>query len=277
MSDRLAVRPFTAGDIPAGMRLKEAANWNQTADDWRRVLAFAPDGCFAIECDGEVQATTTAVCYGRELAWIGMVLTDPAYRGRGLARRLMEHALDYLRGRGVRWVKLDATDMGRPLYERLGFQSEGAIERWMRAPGPGEASGARTGKFTYDSELDRLAFGADRSDVIRALAAIESASLPGAGFAMGRPGSNAAFFGPCVSRTSAAARELLRWFLMAHTSENIYWDILPSNAEAAAIARESGFVRVRELSRMALAGAENAAPLTNRDELVFAAAGFEYG
>src|SRR5438477_11726728 len=105
------VRLLSAADIPAGMRLKEAAGWNQTAADWQRVLALEPDGCFAIESDGQVRATTTAVCFGEELAWVGMVLTDAQYRGRGFARMLMEHTLTYLRGKRVAWVKLDATDM----------------------------------------------------------------------------------------------------------------------------------------------------------------------
>src|SRR5579872_6878429 len=129
-------RVLTSTDIPAGMRLKEAAGWNQTESDWRTMLTLAPQSCFGIDCDGELRATTTAICYGRELAWVGMVLTDPEYRGRGMARRLMEHTLDHLRRDGVHWIKLDATAMGRPVYERFGFREEAAIERWVRKPGP---------------------------------------------------------------------------------------------------------------------------------------------
>ena len=129
-SDRLpALRVMTAADIPAAMALKEAAGWNQTEADWHNLLRLAPEGCYCIEAGGTVAATTTAVCFGRELAWIGMVLTHPDYRGQGLARRLMEHALAQL-DRRVDWIKLDATDMGRPLYSKLGFQDECPVERW---------------------------------------------------------------------------------------------------------------------------------------------------
>src|ERR1700683_3728177 len=103
------VRSLSAVDIPLAMRLAEAAEWNQTESDWRNLIELAPDGCFGIDCDGELRATTTAVCFGRDLAWVGMVLTEGAYRGRGFARRLMEHALTYLRDREVAWIKLDAT------------------------------------------------------------------------------------------------------------------------------------------------------------------------
>jgi predicted GNAT family acetyltransferase len=237
---------------------------------------MAPEGCFGIECDGVLAATTTAVCFGDELAWIGMVLTDPACRGRGFARRLMEHALDYLRKRRARWIKLDATDMGRPLYERLGFRDECPIERWERAPGT--VKGARTapGTFALNQALDREAYGADRSALLRLLASIESCSIDGRDFAMGRPGSKAAYFGPCVSRSAEAARDLLAWFLARHPGENVSWDILPVNSDAVALAREFGFERTRELMRMSL-GEKDAPPLENQNQLVFATAGFEYG
>jgi GNAT superfamily N-acetyltransferase len=271
------VRLLTPQDIPGAMRLKEAAGWNQTPADWRNVMTLAPDGCFGMESDGALRATATAVCYGRELAWIGMVLTDPAYRGRGLARSLMEHALGYLSSRGVQWVKLDATDMGHALYERLGFRDESAIERWLRPPGPARPTSARPAVFESDEVLDRQAFGADRTALLQLLAGIESASIAGEGFAMGRPGSNAAYFGPCVARSSGPARDLLTWFIERHQDESAYWDILPANAEAVAIAREFGFERVRKLMRMTVEAGKNSPALAKRDELVFATAGFEYG
>jgi GNAT superfamily N-acetyltransferase len=271
------VRALTASDIPAAMRLKEAAGWNQTEMDWRNVLTLAPDGCFGIECDGDLRATATGVCFGPELAWIGMVLTDPAYRGQGLARRLMEHTMEHLRRRNVNWIKLDATDMGRPLYARLGFRDEAAIERWIRKPRPVPLCSALPGPFVLDSALDRKAFGADRSQLLRVLGGIESASIAGAGFAMGRAGSRAAYFGPCVARSADVARNLLTWFLNRHAEESVYWDILPGNAAAVQIARDFGFERARELVRMALADAADRAPLSNEDALAFATAGFEYG
>jgi GNAT superfamily N-acetyltransferase len=271
------VRLLSTADIPAGMRLKEAAGWNQTAADWERVLALEPDGCFAIECDGHVRATTTAVCFGEELAWVGMVLTDAQYRGRGFARQLMEHTLAYLRGKRVAWIKLDATDMGRPLYERLGFHGEGTIERWMRQAGAVTARSGVVGPFEFDAALDRQAFGADRSRLLHVLAGLESASIAGTGFALGRPGARSAYFGPCVARSAGAARELLAWFLEKHGGESVYWDILPVNGDAVTLAREFGFEPVRRLARMALTGVENPPALHNDDTRVYAAAGFEFG
>ena len=39
-------------------------------------------------------------------------------------------------------MKLDATDQGQPLYEKMGFRTEEAVERWTR-PGTGDTTGTR--------------------------------------------------------------------------------------------------------------------------------------
>jgi GNAT superfamily N-acetyltransferase len=50
------------------------------------------------------------------------VYTDPEYRRRGIARKLMEVILDWCRREGFADVFLHASHEGRPLYEGLGFQ-----------------------------------------------------------------------------------------------------------------------------------------------------------
>ena len=111
------------------------------------------------------------------------------------------------------WIKLDATELGVPLYESLGFREEGRIERWVRPKGTPPGCTLRR-RFAPDFALDRQAFGADRSGLLKVLAGIESASVAGEGFAMGRSGSIAAYFGPCVARSASAARDLAAWFLI---------------------------------------------------------------
>src|SRR5689334_12543816 len=131
MRERAAIeiRLLFESDIPAAMRFKEAAGWNQTEEDWRRLLALEPNGCFAAVKDGRLLGTTTTTTYGNDLAWIGMVLVDPHERRQGIATRLMNVALDYLKGK-VATVKLDATAQGKPVYKRFGFRVESLVERW---------------------------------------------------------------------------------------------------------------------------------------------------
>ena len=194
------IRLMTCDDIPAGMRLKESAGWNQTAQDWANVLTLEPRGCWVYESEGNIVGSTTAVTYGQDLAWIGMVLVLPEYRGRGIARALMEHALRYLNERGVKCVKLDATDMGRPLYERLGFVGETLIERWAGTfDDAGRGDDGDSPSVSVDVAdivgLDRAAFGADRSELLKRLSKTfpeDVFCLPG-GYLMGRPGASGLF------------------------------------------------------------------------------------
>ncbi len=265
------IRQLTPEDIPAAMELVLAVRWNQIEQDWRNVMAMEPAGCLALECDGRLVSTATTVCYGKTLAWIGMVLTDPAYRGRGFARRLMLRCLDFCEARGVALVKLDATDMGAPLYRSLGFEDEQAVERWRREPGATVDGSA--GAYVEDLALDSRAFGADRATLLGMLSGIEAASIPGAGFAMGRPGRMTAYFGPCVCASAAAAEALLRWFLARHPHEAVVWDLIADNAEAVGLARKYGFTAQRHLIRQA----RGAGVIANDDGLVFGLAGFEYG
>ncbi|NJN80953.1 MAG: GNAT family N-acetyltransferase [Caldilineaceae bacterium] len=56
---------------------------------------------------------------------IANVAVAPAYRGRGIARRLMERALEHVRASHGRWAVLQVytqNDVARRLYERLGFE-----------------------------------------------------------------------------------------------------------------------------------------------------------
>jgi GNAT superfamily N-acetyltransferase len=50
------------------------------------------------------------------------VYTEPEFRRRGIARALMQTALDWCRVNGVTAVILHASADGRALYESLGFQ-----------------------------------------------------------------------------------------------------------------------------------------------------------
>lgn len=63
---------------------------------------------------------------------IWLVATLPHARGRGLAGALMGHALADGRERGRTTSTLQATDLGRPVYERLGYRSLGEIQMWEK-------------------------------------------------------------------------------------------------------------------------------------------------
>jgi GNAT superfamily N-acetyltransferase len=50
------------------------------------------------------------------------VYVDAAFRRQGIARRLMQTMIDWCRDEGFAAVYLHASNDGRPLYEKLGFE-----------------------------------------------------------------------------------------------------------------------------------------------------------
>ncbi len=272
-----ALRLLRREDLADLMRLKESAGWNQTAQDWERLLELEPEGGFGMERDGVLVATATALAYGQDLAWIGMVLTLPEHRGHGYAGRLMERAMAFAERRGVARVGLDATDMGFELYRRFGFAPVSVVERWERPGLDGAVAPAAVAAWEPDLALDRAAFGTDRSRLLENLAREGAATVPGEGYAMGRAGSQAAYFGPCVARSAEVARQLLAWFLARYPGAAAYWDIPADNRAAVALAEANGFRRVRKLTRM-LRELRPVEPGTGpASSLVYAIAGFECG
>jgi GNAT superfamily N-acetyltransferase len=275
------IRHLRQSDLSALVELSQQAGWNQTAADWERTLSLAPEGSFGIEANGRVVSSATAICYGDELAWIGMVLTHKDHRGKGNAKALVDHALKYLKQRGIGWAKLDATDQGRPIYARLGFADEHDVERWRR-PGVtgtgGNQASHRVSRYVVDPSFDRAYFGAYRVPLLNALLrAGDTYYRTGFGYAMTRPGALATYFGPCVVRTRDAARMLIETFLAGHGPEEIVWDLFPGNSDAVQLAIDFGFQPVRHLTRMTMAVTPGRTPLLRNNSSVYAIAGFEYG
>jgi GNAT superfamily N-acetyltransferase len=55
-------------------------------------------------------------------AWILNLYTEPEYRRRGIARRLMAIMIEWCRDEGFPSVSLHASNEGRVLYRAMGFQ-----------------------------------------------------------------------------------------------------------------------------------------------------------
>jgi len=258
------LRQMTADDVPAALQLSAEAGWNQTADDWRMLLELSPKGCFAIEADGTLAATTTLLHYGQELAWIGMVLTTKQYQGRGFARRLLSEALTQADHRQIESVKLDATDQGRPLYEKMGFHFEQSVERWSRPGMHSFEANAKPAKISIGDS-----FEANRAQLLDKLAARNSPFTLDRSCLFTRSGRKAAYIGPSVCESPKTARSL---FKRAVGSSAWYWDLLPSNTNAVALAQELGFSPQRKLSRMV-----RGKDIRGRKDAIYAIAGFELG
>lgn len=229
-------------DIPAAEHLSTMAGWNQTPEDWQRVLTLAPEGSWGIEVRGLIVATATGIRREDGLVWIGMVLTHPDWRGRGFASTLMCHILNTERERGTTRFGLDATALGKPIYEKLGFRAAYDVERWRRQGRAVTAEGYPAGRRF---EIDQA-------------------------WAEARPGRVAGFFGPAMADTPDELEEMVEWFLAQYGHEPTLWDLDPHHPFASEVAAAYGFEANRWLLRMYLGEAEAPNPRAVAYE------GFEY-
>lgn len=62
-------------------------------------------------------------CPSGKTAYIGNMYTIPAFRKRGLASCLLKLIIEEAKNLGCERILLNATDIGRPLYEKHGFDS----------------------------------------------------------------------------------------------------------------------------------------------------------
>ena len=278
--DQVQIRLLFESDIPAAMKLKEAAGWNQTEADWRRLIKLEPNGCFAAIENDRLVGTTTTTTYKEDLAWIGMVLVDPQHRRRGVATRLVETALAYLDGK-VAVIKLDATAEGSPVYQKFGFKTESLVERWR---GSVKSRSIEREETAIDLNallaLDTRAFGADRSTLIKSLiddlriapvlVTDESGSL--IGYALARAGTKAVYIGPVVTGDTAHVENLLDRTLGQLSGSSVYIDFSNECGVSSSVLANRGFVKERDLIRMSLGSRS-----VKTSPLVIAIAGPEIG
>jgi GNAT superfamily N-acetyltransferase len=253
---------MSLADIPVGMRLKEEAGWNQREADWQRLIELQPGGGFVAELDGVPVGTVTTCRFG-PVAWVAMMLVDEQFRSMGIGRALLVEALKWLDSQAVASVRLDATPLGRPLYESLGFRVETTFARYAgtlpptkRVPGPTSVH--------YPDELERLCAldrrvtGTDRSRLLQRLALEYPQSLQViadevgvTGFLMSRLGSEARQIGPCIASAEAGAR-LFEEAGQRYAGEPVFIDIPETNQPAAQQALAMGLSVGRTLTRMGL-------------------------
>ena len=255
----LAIRTMTATDAPVALAVTKQAGWNQGETDWRRFLGMEPDGCFVAEMDGEPVGTTVTCVFGA-VAWIGMVLVDKRARRRGVATGLMKHALVYLEGRDVQTVRLDATETGELVYDKLGFVREYQLTRYQ-----GTARGATAETQVVSATPDMLpaliAFdarvaGGSREDLLNRLYSdapcgvrvlYQQGRLEG--FIMTRRGVHALQIGPCIA-SPAAGTILLGDMLNRCAGQPVILDVPCPNTTAIGVTESFGFKAQRHFIRM---------------------------
>ncbi|OLR92220.1 GNAT family N-acetyltransferase [Actinokineospora bangkokensis] len=236
------VRRLTLDDLGACLDLTADRDWARDERKWR--LLFRVGHVVGVDAPGGgLAAVAVGSRYGERATAVGMVLVARAHERRGLGRRVVEHVLA---GSGTPTAWLTATEMGRPLYESMGFRTVDHLSTYTGVPTGVAKSGvsrACTGADLDDvAALDRAAFGAPRSALVAALPGfcddLRVVDGPG-GYGGTWPSTGVTVLGPVVAATPEIGVGLLS-DLAAGTTGVVRLDVGDHRPEVHAWARAHG-------------------------------------
>jgi GNAT superfamily N-acetyltransferase len=121
-------------EIRSEMDMESLRSINETAygypaGDFPPIAPMPDTEVFLADLDGSTVGTVVTYDRGED-SEITMVATLPEARGRGVAKRLLAHALLKERDSGKQGSTLIATKLGFPVYEALGYRNVGGLEMW---------------------------------------------------------------------------------------------------------------------------------------------------
>jgi GNAT superfamily N-acetyltransferase len=243
-------------DLEPAITAIEDGGWGDRRQELTFYLRHRPTTVFVAERDEQIVGTTV-VTVGSGIGWLGLVFVAPALRGHGLGSKLTSTGLDYLHDQGSRSIPLAATDLGRPIYEKLGFVIDGYYSVLLgRASVETEAvaDGVRSLQprdLAAASALDRAATGEDRHQLLKALAPGWQVEHEGRahGYALRSPWG----FGPVIAEDERSGRRLLRALRgLARPGDEIRMMVPRDNHAAVNYLVEAGLEQRSVLPRMRL-------------------------
>ncbi len=259
------LRKMVLSDMDSLMKLKNAEGWNQLKKDWALLISYKESVNLVAVLDDRIVGTVTAINYANTVAWIGMMLVDRDYRGRGISKLLILDAIEKLYK--CKSIKLDATPAGRPVYLKNGFIDEYKLYRMTHASvskislsdNPIETEKMRPADIPKVAAFDHRVFGADRTELLTILyescpklAWIIKENNRIAGFCLGRKGKNFTQIGPVNASSGKQAEALIRSAINQLTGQAVVVDIPAAKSETMAWLEACGFVSQRPFERMFL-------------------------
>jgi GNAT superfamily N-acetyltransferase len=249
-----------ADSIPGVLALAAEAGWNQAAAD---IALFVDHGRLigVTDDNGRLIASAAALPMGPAIGWVSMVLVTAASRRRGIATRLVEECVAWLAANG-RAAVLDATELGREVYARMGFEKIATLTRWGRAATasavPHAAAPDAAAQLPAIAAYDAAVFGAPRAFVLadmlgRPGGVVRLAGGGANGFLLTRAGRLATEIGPVSADDTPTGVALLEDALAALPGR-LMIDVFDAQPDIGRLLAARGFAVERRFYRMVRGG-----------------------
>jgi predicted N-acetyltransferase YhbS len=257
----LCIRTLEESDLESADEILKLAFRGAVSrlEDLRLYRQIQPDGWFVAEKAERLVGMVGAANYGK-LAHIGLMAVHPEAQRQGIGLALMQFLLDRLGRQQIPLVTLDASQMGRPLYDRLGFIPYDETITFQRlaplsvVPQPSGIQPITMVDLDELVEKDTQVFGADRRKVFQVL--LEN--FPDRGFLQRDENGKLVGYlfaqknriGPWVMLKPGRAEALFQAALSLGDKWMLSLTVPSVNAEAMDLLKQYGFTQVRSNRHM---------------------------
>lgn len=263
MRSAFAVRPMRPGELELALEWARQEGWNPGLDDAPAFYAADPTGFF-VGVVGEVPVGCISVVkYGDSLAFIGLYMVHPDYRGRGYGKQLWDAGIA---SAGGRTLGLDGVAGQRENYSKAGFtvayrtlRYGGAVDHAaFRAEVESAATPFSRDRLGQLSVYDAAVFGAPRVNFLAGWCAgaktRHSVLVRSSGRIRGYGTIRRCFdgqkIGPLFANTTETASAILSALVVAGKATTVTLDVPLANPAAVRLAETLGLKPIFETARM---------------------------
>jgi GNAT superfamily N-acetyltransferase len=118
----MIIQPLESTDLDSVKQLQPA--------DWSDILPvhqyyLTSSFCYPIKIviDEKIVGIGTAIIHP-DVAWLAHIIVNPDYRNKGIGKFITQKLIDIAKANNKETIYLLATDIGAPVYAKLGFETE---------------------------------------------------------------------------------------------------------------------------------------------------------
>ena len=169
---QLTIAPFKRADIEALPRI-QPDGWGDISEPFRFYLNFKCGFPIKAINESDGMIGTGAAIHFANSAWLAHIIVDLAHRGKGIGGAIVENLLEHIDRKGIETSLLLATELGKPVYRKHGFEDVGNYSFLIRTSEAtpclisGHIRKATSDDFEAVFRLDGFICGEDRRPLIK--------------------------------------------------------------------------------------------------------------